>query len=455
MSWKSEEAADLMVNRGWLVTKTSLVLLTNARVIDPALNMDEKTDILVERGVIKQVGKIDKSSLSDYKTLDLKGKIIAPGFFDMHVHLREPGREDKETILTGTTAAAAGGFTGVACMPNTDPPLDNVGVIRWVYDMAVGSLVGVHPVGAVTKGRKGGELSEISDLYHAGVRMISNDGDSVTSSEVMRRALEYSSMHDLVISTHSEDKEISSEGVMREGEISTQLGLAPWPSLAESIIVARDILLAEFTGGRVHVGHISSEESVRHVRYAKAKGVNVTCEATPHHIALNDEACTSYDANFKMNPPLGTEQDRLAVIEGLKDGTIDCIATDHAPHTHEDKLVEFNRAPFGVVGLETAVGVVVRELINTGIMDWPQLVEKMAVNPRNIMRHPPATIQEGSVADLTMIDPVCKWTVEPTNFFSKGKNTSFAGEELTAKPIGILNRGWIIVSPEAKKAWKE
>ena len=450
MSWSTDKAADIMSQRGWHVAKTSKVILRDARLIDPSAGLDEIADLLIERGKIEQIGKIKEDNSKDFKVLELNGKIVAPGFFDMHVHLREPGREDKETILTGTMAAAAGGFTGVACMPNTDPPLDNVGVVRWVYEMASGAQVAVHPIAAITKQRKGNEITEISELYQSGVRALSNDGDSVMNSEVMRRALEYSSMHDMVIMTHSEDDDLAGNGVMREGEVSTRLGLTPWPSLAESIHVARDTLLAKFTGGRIHVSHISSLDSIEAVRQGKAQNVNVTSEATPHHFSLTDEACTGYDTNFKMNPPLGTPEDRDAVIEGLKDGTIDTIATDHAPHTTEEKLVEFDRAPFGVVGLETAIGVAAKKLVNPGHLEWKDIVEKMSINPRKIMRLPVVTIKEGAVADLTLIDPECTWTVDPADFFTKGRNTPFTGWDLPARPIGILSRGWILISPAAE-----
>ncbi|MBZ0264015.1 dihydroorotase [bacterium] len=453
MSWEVKKGPEIMSQRGWLVDKASLVLLTKARVIDPSQDLDTVTDILIERGKIKKIGDIDKKELENYHTLDLEGKILAPGFFDMHVHLREPGQEEKETITTGSTAAVAGGFTGVACMPNTNPSLDNVGVVRWVYDMAAGGPVDVHPIAAVTIGRKGTQLTDISDLYHAGVRAISNDGDPVGKADVMRRALEYSQLHDLVISTHSEEHDLAAGGVMREGEMSTRLGMKPWSSLAESVMVARDVLLAEFTGGRLHVGHISSWQSIEMVRWAKGRGVKVTCEATPHHIALTDEACATYDSSFKMNPPLGSKEDREAVIQGLIDGTIDAIATDHAPHTVEEKLVEFSFAPNGVVGLETAIGVVANELVNPEKMSWNEIVQKMAIAPREILRLPSASIQEGEVANLTLIDPEAVWKVDASKFFTKGRNTPFDGKNLHAKPLGVLNRGWILICPDARMLW--
>ena len=453
MSWNSKQGVDLLGRHGWLVNKNIKLLITGARVIDPTLKLDKKADILIDKGKIVEVGTIDRKEIGEYQHLNLKGKIVAPGFFDMHVHLREPGREDKETILTGTCAAAAGGFTGVAAMPNTDPPPDNVGVVRWIFDQSAGAPVAVHPVGTVTRDREGKMLSDIADLYHAGVRILSDDGSPVANAEVMRRALEYSRMHDIVISTHSEEMSLAGKGVMREGEISTRLGLPGWPSLTESVMVARDVLLALYTGGRLHVGHISSAESIDMVRYGKSKGAKVTCEATPHHIALTDEACESFDGNYKMNPPLGTEADRAAVIAGLIDGTIDALATDHAPHTAEESLVEFSFVPNGIVGLETAIGVIARELVATKKLNWNNVVQKMSVAPREIMRLPQVQIKKGAIAELTLIDPEAPWSVDPGKFLSKGRNTPFGGWTLPAKPMGIINRGWVLIAPDARMHW--
>ncbi|MBD3166033.1 amidohydrolase family protein [bacterium] len=453
MRWSKDQGPDILNERGWRVTKTGKVLLLNAHLIDPGIDLDDTGSVLIERGKITGVGDIPKQEQEGADVIDMTGIIVCPGLFDMHVHLREPGQENKETIFTGTTAAAAGGFTAVACMPNTDPALDNVGVIRWIYDMAAGGPVDVHPIAAVTRNREGEILSDIADLYSAGVRALSDDGDPLRSSEVMRRALEYCKMNDLVISTHSEDKALASNGVMREGEASTKLGLAPWPSMAEAVMVARDVLLAGYTGGRLHVGHISSRESIEMVRWAKRQGYNVTCEATPHHFALNDEACASYSSHFKMNPPLGTEDDRLAVLDGLRDGTIDAIATDHAPHTVEEKLREFSLAPNGVIGLETAVGVAAKVLVEQNRFDWSMLIQRMAVAPRAIMRLPEAQLKKGAVANLSFIDTSQGWTVDPEAFFSKGRNTPFAGWDLPARPAGICNRGWMMTHPDVAGRW--
>jgi len=449
MSWNSKA----LEKNGWLVKKNPKVLLVGARVIDPSQNLDKKADILLEKGKIKKIGKINREEIGEHFKFDMRGKIIAPGFLDMHVHLREPGNEEKETIYTGSNAAVNGGFTAVACMPNTDPALDNVGIVKWIRDNAEGAPVHVHPVAAVTRDREGKRLTDMSDLYHAGVRLLSDDGSPVANADVMRHALEYAQLHDLAISTHSEETSLAGKGVMREGEISTRLGLPGWPSLAESTMVARDVLLAMFTGGRLHVGHISSKESISLVKWAKEQGAKVTCEATPHHIALTDEACESFSGNYKMNPPLGNKEDRKAVIEGLRDGTIDVIATDHAPHTVEESMVEFSLVPNGVVGLETAIGIVAKELVAKKILDWPDVVKKMSTTPRQIMNLDPVTLTEGSVAELTMIDPDATCTVDPDKFMSKGINTPFGGWDLPAKSIGIINKGWVLISPDARMYW--
>ncbi len=450
MSWKSEEGIKRLEKHGWLVQRGKRVLLTGCRIIDPTLDLDITGDILIEKGKIAEIGDIDRKKVGKCETFNLKGKIVTTGLFDMHVHLREPGREDKETIVSGTCAAAAGGFTGVACMPNTEPALDHVGVVRWVFDHQEDSPVAVHPVAAVTRDRKGKHLSEISELYNEGVRMLSDDGSPLASAEVMRRALEYSKLQDMVISTHSEETALAGKGVMREGEWSTRLGLPGWPSLAESVMVSRDILLAEYTEARLHVGHISSKESIEQVRQAKKRGVKVTCEATPHHFSLTEESCKTFDGNFKMNPPLGSVADRDAVIEGLKDGTIDAIVSDHAPHTIEEMKIEFSITPNGIIGLETTLGVIAKTLIADGVLDWKDIVTKMSVAPREIMKLPQVQIKAGEVAELSLIDPEATWRVDPERFLSKGRNTPFGGWDLPAKPIGIINRGWMLVAPDAK-----
>ncbi len=454
MSWKANHGQQMLEKHGWMVQRQSRVHLSGARVIDPEQELDEKLDLLVERGRIVRLGEVDRADLTDVHTLDLRGKIVAPGLFDMHVHLREPGREDKETITTGIGAAVAGGFTGIACMPNTDPPLDNVGVVRWVMDQAAGAPVDVHPVAAVTRDREGKRLTDLLDLHDEGVRAVSDDGSPVAGAETMRRALEYCKTRDMVISTHSEESNLAQNGVMREGEVATRLGLAGWPSVAESVMVARDLLLAMHTGGRLHIGHISSAESIALVRWAKEMGARVTCEATPHHIALTDQACESFSGNYKMNPPLGSQRDQQAVIEGLRDGTIDAIATDHAPHTVEESMKEFSLTPNGVIGMETALGVVAKELVKKEGMDWPHIIRLMSTAPRTILKLAPAAIREKQPAQLVIIDPDATWMVQPEKFLSKGRNTPFGGWQLPAKPLGLLHNGQLALAPDARMLWQ-
>jgi dihydroorotase len=347
------------------------------RVIDPESRLDRIADIYVQDGLIKKISpKAAKGKLSSElrvkEVIDAKGKIVVPGLIDMHVHLREPGREDEETIYTGSCSAVEGGFTSVCCMPNTEPPIDNQEAVKFVYDKAKGAKCKVFCAGAVTKGQKGEELTEIFDLVQAGVVAISDDGKPVSNSQVMRNALEYCRMFDLPVISHCEDTNLSSGGVMHEGFVSTTLGMNGIPSIAEEIMVARDIKSAEFTRGRVHIAHVSTQGSVNLIREAKRRGIKITCETTPHHFTLTHDAVKTFDTNAKVNPPLRTKRDVEAIKRGLKDGTIDCIATDHAPHSVEEKEVEFDFAPFGMVGLETALGLVVTELINKKVLSWPQ-----------------------------------------------------------------------------------
>jgi len=362
----------------------------------------------------------------------------------MHVHLREPGFEHKETIATGCAAAAAGGFTAVCCMPNTNPPIDDASVVRLIIERAratMQGLVSVYPVGAVTAGRKGEHLSPMAELAEAGVVGFTDDGDPVHDAEIMRRALEYAAMFHRPVIQHAQDVGLSRGGVMNEGMVSTSLGLPGMPGLAEEVMVSRDIRLASFTGGQYHVAHISTAEAIAHVRAAKQKKLPVTCEVTPHHFTLLDESVRGYDTNTKMNPPLRTADDLAAVLEGLRDGTIDVIATDHAPHSFDEKQVEFHSAPFGIVGLETAIGLALTELFHKHILSLSQIIEKFAVNPRRILNLPVVEIKEGANADLTVFDPTADWVVDPTHFKSKSKNTPFAGRHLKGKPVGVINNG--------------
>jgi len=420
-------------------------LIKGGRVVDPANGIDGRKDILVEGKIISQVA--DQLEVSgEVVVIDAENMIVTPSLIDMHVHLREPGQEYKETILSGSRAAAAGGFTAVACMPNTNPVADNKAVVRFILDQAerVG-LVKVYPIGSITKGCQGEELAEIGELKEAGVVALSDDGHPVVNSEIMRRALEYARMFNLTVIDHCEDPNLVAEGYMHEGYTATVLGLRGIPSAAEEVMVARDIVLAELTGSPVHIAHISTAGSVRMVREAKKRGVPVTAEATPHHFTLTDEAVIGYDTATKVSPPLRSAEDREAVLEGLKDGTIDVIATDHAPHAREEKEVEYAYAPNGMVGLETAVPLVVSRLINPGVLSWSQAVAKLTVNPAKVLNLSAGTLSVGAPADLTIIDPEKEAVVDPDKFYSMGKNTPFKGWKLKGWPVLTMVNGQIVM----------
>jgi dihydroorotase len=415
------------------------LILKNANVIHPLEKFDEKgVSVLLIDGRIKSIGK-KLTKVDDAKEIDLSGKIIVPGFFDMHVHLREPGREDEETVISGCNSAANGGFTGVACMPNTEPAIDSAEVVKFIKDQAKNHLVDVHPVGAASLGRKGEVISPMAELSEAGAVAFSDDGVAIKNSAVLRRALEYSSMYNVPIIEHCEDESLA-DGAMNEGTISTMLGLPGLPSVSEDLIVSRDILMSEYTGGRIHIAHISTKNSVELVRQAKKKGIKVTAEVTPHHFTLIDEAVTTYDTNFKMNPPLRTNEDLKAIIEGLKDGTIDCIASDHAPHAIEEKEMEFQFAPNGIVGLETQIGLTFTELYHKKILSLNQIIEKFAYNPRKILNLPIPKFDEGETANFTILDPDFVWTVDISGFKSKSKNSPFAKKLLRGCAAGVINK---------------
>lgn len=415
------------------------LLLKNASVINPAQNLNEKEfDILIEDGIIKHTGKNLQLNSDEGRTIDLTGKIIAPGFIDIHVHLREPGREDEETVETGCNAAANGGFTAVACMPNTEPAIDSAEVVEFIKKQAANHLVDVHPVASASLGRKGEVLSPMAELKDAGAVAFSDDGVAIKSSSLLKRALEYSLMFDLPIIEHCEDESLAG-GAMNESINSTLLGLPAIPNVAEDLIVMRDILLAEYTGGRVHIAHISSANAVNMVREAKKKGIKVTAEVTPHHFTLTDDAVKTYDTNTKMNPPLRTRKDVDAIIEGLKDGTIDCIASDHAPHSIEEKEMEFEYAPNGIIGLETSIGLAFTELLHKKLLSLEDLILKYAINPRKILNLEIPLIQNGSKANLTILDKDVVWTVDKSRFLSKSRNTPFDKRLLTGKAIGVIN----------------
>jgi len=418
-------------------TNASALWLKNARLVDPGSNLDEMGDILLMDGKIAGIGRVDFAEFSG-KILDVSGKIIMPGLFDMHAHFREPGREDAETIETGCHAAIIGGYTGVAIMPNTTPAIDNVGIVRWVEERAQGLPVDVCPVAAVTKGREGKELTEMAELSGIGVKAFSDDGAPIPSSQMMRLALEYSSMFGVTIIGHEEDKSLAAGGVMHEGAVSTALGLTGIPGISDDIMVARDLILLEYVGGKFHVAHASTARSIDLIREAKSKRLAVTVEVTPHHISMTDEAVRSFHTSTKMNPPLRPEQDRKALLQGLKDGSIDVIATDHAPHSWEEKEREFDLAPFGIIGLETALSVVNTFAVEEGYMSWLNVAGCMSQNPRRIMQQPDVTLRKGEPANLVCFDPAKSWIVSESDFGSKSKNSPYVGKTLKGKVVGVV-----------------
>jgi dihydroorotase len=426
--------------------KIDVVLLSGGRVFDPRSHLDESADVLIEGGRIRQISTA-RSKGFEGRRVACDGLVLVPGLVDLHVHLREPGREDEETIRSGSSAAAFGGFTEIACMPNTQPPIDCRSAVEFVRERSRGLIVSVHPIAAITKGQKGEELTEMGDCAEAGAAGFSDDGMPVEKSAILRRALEYARMFDLPILSHCEDKSLSEGGVMHEGYFSTLLGLRGIPSISESAAVARDLLIAEYTGGRLHVAHVSTAASVDLIRSAKARGVLVTAETCPHYLVLTDEAVRGFDPNFKMNPPLRTEADREALWQGLKDGTLDAVATDHAPHSAEEKDTEFDAAPFGILGLETAVGLMLTHGVHAKRMTFSELVQKMSVNPRRILNLPEARIREGEEANLTLLQTDRTWTVDREVFQSQSRNTPFHGWEMKGASRGILHNGQLFLNP--------
>ncbi|WP_031516138.1 dihydroorotase [Desulfofalx alkaliphila] len=420
------------------------LLIKGGELVNTEKCLLERVDVLVDNGIIAAIGK--DLPASGAQVVNAKGKLVCPGLIDMHVHLREPGYEAKETIASGTRAAARGGFTAVACMPNTNPVADNASVVRYILERAAAEgLVRVYPVAAITKGSKGQELTEMADLKEAGAVALSDDGLPVTDAGVMRRAMQYASMLDLTIIPHCEEKSLVDKGVMNEGYYSTVLGLPGIPAAAEEVMVARDLILAENTGCAVHIAHVSTAGSVELVRRAKEKGIKVTCEVAPHHFTLTDQSVTGYDTATKVNPPLRTSADVEAIKQGLADGTIDVIATDHAPHTVEEKMVEYQYAPFGLVGLETAVGLVFTELVETGVLTSAQAIAKLSLNAAKVLGVPGGILAEGERADITIIDPKAQEEVNPDNFASKGRNTPFAGRLLRGVPLMTVVGGRIVM----------
>ncbi|MCX6171170.1 MAG: dihydroorotase [Ignavibacteriales bacterium] len=414
------------------------IIFKQVVLLNPDQKLNQKNDLLIEDGIIKKIGGLKEEDFKSSKIYDFENKFCVPGLFDMHVHLREPGREDEETVETGSNSAAAGGFTGVACMPNTNPDIDSAEVVRFIKEKAKNHLVDVYPVAAATLARKGEALSPMYELYEAGAIAFSDDGVAIKNAGVLRNALEYSKNFGTPIIEHCEDETLA-DGAMNEGLNSTTLGLQGIPNVAEDLIVARDIMLAEFIGGKVHIAHISSKNSVELVRQAKKRGINITSEVAPHHFTLTDDSLKSYDTNYKMNPPLRTRADLEALLEGLKDGTIDCIASDHAPHSIEEKEMEFIYAPNGIVGLETTLALTLSELVHKKHLTLAQVIEKLSINPRKVLNLPVPQFKEGAPANLTILDPDLIWTVDVSSFKSKSKNSPFDKRLMTGKAIAVVN----------------
>ncbi|MDX2038408.1 MAG: dihydroorotase [Isosphaeraceae bacterium] len=421
------------------------IRITAGRVIDPSRNLDTTADVWLADGKVRRIGSgldADGAGFEADETIDATGLIVCPGLIDAHVHLREPGNEEDETIATGAMAALAGGCTSVACMPNTRPALDSQAAAEFVILQAQRARkANVYPVGAVSKGRDGVELAELGHLVAGGAVAFTDDGAPVASSSLMLRALQYAKMFDKVIMQHCQVPELTTGGVMNAGHVSACLGLGGMPPAAEDIMVARDIRLAEITGGRVHIQHISTRRSVELVREGIARGIKVSAEACPHHFTLTDECLRTFDSNYKMNPPLRTQDDVDAVIEGLKDGTIELLATDHAPHAPEKKMRELDQAPFGIVGLETLLPITILALIEPGHLTWNEVIRKLTINPARLLGIPKGTLAHGADADVTLIDPRVEWTIDPSKFYSKSRNTPYAGWKVRGRAHTVIVSG--------------
>jgi dihydroorotase len=417
--------------------------IAKARVIDPASKRDAVGDLFVADGLF--VSSLSAAAKKRARKIDGTGLIACPGLVDIHVHFREPGQTHKETIGTGSRCAAAGGFTTVVCMPNTSPPADTAGTIQFIKDAVKrDAVVKVLPTGCITVGMKGQALAPIGSLQRAGVVAITDDGDCVQSNELMRRALEYAKMFDLAVMDHCQDSSMTQNAVMNEGVVSTRLGLRGWPHAAEDIIVARNVILSEYTGAHVHLQHISSKYSVDVIRRAKARGARVTAEATPHHLALTEEALAGYDPNFKMNPPLRTEADRQALIAGLRDGTLDCIGTDHAPHTDYEKDKEFDYAPNGVLGLETALAVSLGVLVREARFKLPQFLDLLTRKAARVLKLPAGTLAPGAAGDICLFDPDESWRYDAKAGFSKSANSPWHGQTLTGRVKATVVDGKVV-----------
>ena len=420
------------------------VVLSGGRILDPSTNTDVVGDVVIMDGRIRGI-ESRKTSVDQAEVIDCEGMIVSPGFIDVHCHLREPGREDVETIATGARAAAAGGFTAVCAMPNTDPVTDNQAAVGFIVRQAQRANASrVHVIGAISVGQKGETLAEFGEMVAAGAVAVSDDGRPVVSAQLIRTALEYARSFAIPVIDHCEEPTLSQGGSMNEGIVSARLGLKGIPSEAEEIMVIRDILLARCTGGHVHLAHMSTVGSVELIRWGKERGINVTAEVCPHHISLTEERVLGYDTNAKMNPPLRTAADVEALRDAVKDGTIDMIATDHAPHHYDEKEREFADAPNGIIGLETALAVSVTNLVETGHIDFSTLVDKMSCAPSKLFGLPGGTLAKGAVADVTVFDPLREWEVEPSQFLTKGRNTPYSGMRLTGRAVCTIVGGAVV-----------
>ena len=422
------------------------LLIANGHLIDPAAQENTGMSVLIEDGKVTAWIKPNEQTPSDCQVFDASGMLVAPGFIDMHVHLREPGQEHKETIASGCAAAVAGGWTSVCPMPNTNPVNDNAAITRYMIEQAErAGLANVFPIGAITKSSDGSELAEMGEMKAAGAVAVSDDGRPVPNAGMMRRAMQYARDFDLPVIDHCEDKSLSSGGVMHEGRVSLLLGLKGMPALAEDIDAIRDMILARDTGAHIHIAHVSTKGAVEAVRRAKNEGINVTCEVAPHHFTLTDKAVEGYDTNTKMAPPLRSEEHLEAILEGLKDGTIDAIATDHAPHHADEKALEYDRAPFGITGLETAIGLAFNELVHKGVIGLVRLVELCSANPARIFKlSGRGTLVPGSHADITIIDPDLRWKYTNAGSLSKSRNSPFDGWEFTGAAVATVVGGRVV-----------
>ncbi len=429
------------------------LLIKGGHLIDPAENQNSGKNVLIENGKVAAWLGQNKTAPEDAEVFDATGLIVAPGFIDLHTHLREPGQEYKETIATGAAAAVAGGFTSVCCMPNTAPVNDNAAITRFIIEQSNrAGLANVFPIGAITKASDGMELAEMGEMRDAGIVAVSDDGRPVPNAGMMRRAMEYARDFDLTVVDHCEDKSLSAGGAMHDGRMSLLLGLKGMPALAEDIDAARDVLLAEFTGAKVHIAHISTKGAIEAVRRAKQNGLRVTCEVAPHHFTLTDEAVEGYDTNTKMSPPLRSREHLEAILEAVKDGTIDAIATDHAPHHSDEKNLEFDRAPFGITGLETAVGLAFEKLVHRGLISLPRMVEMFSAKPAAIFGlNGRGTLKAGSIADVTILDPDLKWTYKVSETKSKSKNSPFDGWKFRGAATAAIVGGKIVYQKQKRR----